>query len=393
MNDIEAALRRLENDPGICPENKQLLLGFAQSQLAKGISRVRIVKCTYCLRFLSKWLGKPFSEADKLDLVALVGGLETKEYAENTKYDFKIVLKMFYRWFKGDSETYPPEVSWLKPQLKNKSHKLPEELLTEEDVLELARATTNARDKAFVLILYESGCRIGELLSLKVKNVQFDQYGAILRVTGKTGDRRVRIISSAPALTAWLDAYGRSTDPNAPLWPPRMAYHAQRGKAAEYRSIYVMLRTLAKKSGIRKNVFPHLFRHSRATFLASKMTEAQMKEYFGWTQSSEMASVYVHLSGREVDATLLQMHAMASAPKTEEIKLAVRICSRCHEKNSPSQAYCGRCGNPFDSSKLISQEKRPSDDLMTALYADPEVKEFLARKALEKGFSSQSLGV
>ncbi|MFH1199683.1 MAG: site-specific integrase [Candidatus Micrarchaeota archaeon] len=389
MNNIEAALRRLENDAGVCAENRKLAADFAQSQLAKGLSRVRIVKCVYCMRYLAKWLGKPFSEASKQDLVVLVSGLEGMEYSENSKYDFKIVLKMFFRWLKGDGDTYPPEVAWLKPRLKNKAHKLPEELLSEEDVLNLARAATNPRDRAFVLILYESGCRIGELISLKVKNVQFDQYGAVLRVTGKTGDRRVRIISSAPALTAWLDAYPRAIEPNAPLWPPRMAYHAQRGVAAEYRSIYVMLRTLAKRAGIRKNVFPHLFRHSRATFLASKMTEAQMKEYFGWTQSSNMAATYVHLSGRDVDSTLLQMHAMADAPKTQETILTVHICSRCHEKNSPSQAYCGRCGNPFDASKLIVEQNRPSNDVMDELYKDPEVKEFLDRKSKALKFAAQ----
>lgn len=175
MNDLESALRRLENDAGVCAKNRKLAAGFAQSQLAKGLSRVRIVKCVYCMRYLAKWLGKSFSEASKQDLVGMVSRLEGMDYSENSKYDFKIVLKMFYRWLKGDTGNVPPEVSWLKPKLKNHAHKLPEELLTEQDVLELARAATNARDRAFVLILYESGCRIGELLSLKVKNVQFDQ--------------------------------------------------------------------------------------------------------------------------------------------------------------------------------------------------------------------------
>ena len=217
MNDVEAACNRVEKDTLVCEENKRVIIDFSKSMLAKGSSRLRIVKCVYCLRFLSHWLQKPYSEATKSDLVALAGDLEGKDYADNTKYDFKIVLKMFYRWLKGNDEIYPPEISWLRFKLKNKSHKLPEELLTEEDVLRIARAATNLRDRALVLMLYESGCRIGELVTLRMKNVQFDQYGAVLRVTGKTGDRRVRIISSVPALKEWLESYDRADDPEAPL--------------------------------------------------------------------------------------------------------------------------------------------------------------------------------
>jgi len=45
----------------------------------------------------------------------------------------------------------------------------------------------NPRDKAFISLLYESGCRIGELLNLKIKNVEFDANGAVLIVNVKTG--------------------------------------------------------------------------------------------------------------------------------------------------------------------------------------------------------------
>lgn len=47
------------------------------------------------------------------------------------------------------------------------------------------------------MLVPESCCRIGEILSLKIKNIQFDEYGIVLTVNGKTGMRRVRIIDSA----------------------------------------------------------------------------------------------------------------------------------------------------------------------------------------------------
>src|SRR3990170_8862810 len=95
---------------------------------------------------------------------------------------------------------------------------LPEEILTEDDIKKLVESANNLRDKAFILVLYESGCRIGEILSLRIRNVQFDDYGAALIVSGKTGDRRVRIIASAPKLCSWLDNHPLREDIDSPLW-------------------------------------------------------------------------------------------------------------------------------------------------------------------------------
>lgn len=63
----------------------------------------------------------------------------------------------------------------------------------------------------------------------------------------------------------------------------------------------MLFKKAARKTKIRKRCNPHIFRHSRATLLAQHLTEAQLKQVFGWTQSSKMASVYVHLSGRDND--------------------------------------------------------------------------------------------
>ncbi len=388
---LEKSLARVERDGEVCIENKKVICEFAKARLAKGSSRLRVVKCIYGMRFFSHWLKKPFAEATKDDLIALVGELETKPYAEYSKYDFKVILKMFYKWLKGNDEEFPVEIKWLKPRLKNTAHKLPEELLTEEDVLKIAKATNNARDKALVMVLYESGCRIGELLSLKVKNVRFDEYGAILRVTGKTGDRRVRVITSAPLLASWLEAYERAGDPEAPLWPPLATNYRQKTDAAEYPSIYVLVQRLAVKAGIKKSVYPHLFRHSRATFLASRFTEAQMKEHFGWTQSSEMAATYVHLSGRDVDDALLKIHNLAKTEENKPPVLDVKLCLRCREKNAPVSKFCFKCGTPLDAGLMaqVEDERKAGDDVLNALMKDREFKEFMVKKVVELGLDKR----
>jgi|GEM_PF-5914384 len=139
QGNIDLAYARVVKDKGVCAKNKQLILAFSRDRLARGVGRMRMTKCIYCLRFLSKWHKKPFDEATKENLMQLVNEVDSKPYAPASKHDFKTILKMFFKWYRGKDEFFPPEISWLKPRLKNK-HKLPEELLTEEEVFRLAKA-------------------------------------------------------------------------------------------------------------------------------------------------------------------------------------------------------------------------------------------------------------
>lgn len=382
---LEQAMDKLRKDD-IGEENIRDIVSFSEVKLAKGVSPGRAAKIIHCLRLLAKRLRKPFREATKDDLIALVGNLERSEYAEHTKYDLKVMLKMFYKWLKGNDEYVPPEISWLKKSKKKLDHKLPEDLLTEDEVLRMTEAAINPRDKTLILVLYETGCRIGELLSLQMKNVNFDQYGAVLRVSGKTGDRRVRIISSAPVLASWLNAHPQAKNPDAWLWF-QYKNNKKTDKCLRHGTVYATLKKIAKRAGIQKKIYPHLFRHSRATALANKLTEAQMKEHFGWVQGSEMAATYVHLSGRDVDNALLKLQGLVQVENAREDKLKLRSCQRCKEHNSPSSKFCTKCGLPLDEQSMIyiENQRQKCDNLMNQLMDDEDVRNLLLKKIMEKG--------
>lgn len=273
---IKNLLNRIK-EAKIDEESKQKILDFYRELVVRGYSKARIIKYLDTLERIRRFLGKPFTKAGKSDIVELLRKLEEKNYSEWTKHDFKAILKFFYRWLRK-TEEYPEEVRWIKTTKKRRT-KLPEELLTPDEVMKLVDAADHIRDKAFILVLYESGCRIGELLSLQLKHVQFDDYGAVLLVNGKTGQRRVRIILSAPKLSQWVENHPLREDPNAPLWVTIGTN--SRNKVLNYGTAKTVLKKLAKKARIKRRIYPHLFRHSRATHLANHLTEAQMKQYFG----------------------------------------------------------------------------------------------------------------
>lgn len=82
----------------------------------------------------------------------------------------------------------------------------------------MIKACHNVRDKAIISVLYESSVRVGEFLGIKIKNVQFDKYGAVIVVHGKIGWKRIRLVSSVPHLSNWIEHHPLKDNPEAPLW-------------------------------------------------------------------------------------------------------------------------------------------------------------------------------
>jgi len=59
--------------------------------------------------------------------------------------------------------------------------------------------------------------------------------------------------------------------------------------------------------------------------------------------------------------------------------------SAANEQNSPSTKYCNRCGSLLNQVVLADDYGGKSNELMNELFQDPEVKEFIARKVVERG--------
>ena len=109
-----------------------------------------------------------------------------------------------------------------------------------------------------------------------------------------------------------------------------------------------------------------------------------MKQYFGWVQGSDMASVYVHLSGRDVDDALLRLNGMKADEKKESL-IKTNLCPRCNSANSPDVKFCSSCGMCLDPKVAVELDatREKVDMLMNELVRNPEVLEAMLR-TLEK---------
>lgn len=377
---INRIIERISESKDISNRDKTILLKYKEQLILDGLSLSRVHKYLYELYGFSSWLKKDFEKAKKEDIRRVVSWIESNQkFSDWYKYGLKICIRKFYKWLRK-TKKYPKEVAWIKAYMKSHNNKLPEELLTEDDVKNLINASRDTKHKAFVAVLYESGCRIGEVSTLRIKNVSFDQYGAILNVNGKTGYRRVRIVSAVPYLAEWINKHPFKDNPEAWVWINRTQ------DVIKYTFLTDLLRRLARKAGIKKPVNPHNFRHSRATYLANHLTEAQMKEMFGWVRDSEMASVYVHLSGRDVDKALLKTYGIdINNGQEEESKLKPKDCARCNEKNPATNKFCLRCGMPLEKETIVEiiekdLERKDADQILDKLLQDDEFKQVFISK-------------
>ena len=193
-----------------------------------------------------------------------------------------------WKAYKTFIRRYYPNID-LKPYIIPKQDK-PPQILTIEEMEKMINRSKSFRNQVLIALLYESGCRIGELLSLKKENIEFDSKGAILIVNGKTGWRRIRVVNCANILKRYVK------DKEGLLFPVCDNF------------VRRVLKRLAVRCNIKKRVYPHLFRHTRATHLARHLTEPEMRMFFGWSKESKMTSVYVHLSGRDLDEKVCSLY-------------------------------------------------------------------------------------
>lgn len=344
---LEKVMSRIKEDEVLTPNNKASIEHYRISLINKGLSEARIIRLMEHCRKIGRLLGKNFEDANREDIERVVSELHAiPTYAFATVEGYKIAIKQFYKWLKGKDEEYPETVKWIKSANGKRYDKLPTDLITEEEVAKILNACVHPRDKCLISLLWETGARIGEIGTAQIGSLTFTEGEAELTIHGKTGWRKVLLISSVPYIKDWLKYHPSPNDKNSMLFT--MLGDIKRDAPITYPAIAKMLRTTMKRANINKKTNPHLWRHSRATYLANYLTEAQLCSVLGWVVGSKEAGTYVHLSGRETNDAIRKL----SGKPTKETKptisqLTPHICPICNELNEPTEDICHKCNNPF----------------------------------------------
>jgi len=337
----------IRTDNSIPEADREDILKFVDFMQREERSSLRIVRYITALMLVKKVIKKPFKECSKEDIEHFINYLEDNGYKIASQITYKSIIKKFYKVVYGNNERYPEAVAWIKLKVSKDKQREEEQLsydqfLTEDEIRLLIDTADTIQRKALIAVGYETGARPEELLNIRLKDIMFDSKGAKVILRGKTVERVTRVIACVPLLKQWLSVHPFKNDPNAYLWLSEASNY--KWKPISIQSINRAFRTIMKRAGINKRLRLYILRHSRATHLANKLTEAQMCAYFGWQLGTKVVQRYIHLSGVRTDDALLELAGVKVDKDADGSPLKVRYCKRCNEMLSPNHEFCIRCG-------------------------------------------------
>jgi integrase/recombinase XerD len=372
------------NDGRLIEDDVHLINEYiAELQASQGIGDIRVLKITSHLVNWRRFIG-PYRTNTIADIYGGIAVLKTansqrgKPFKQNSLHDYVLFIKRFYLWLieNGYSDVPKVKIQKIKPPRVERNTKLPEQLLSKSDVNSIIQACYSSRDRALVALLYESGCRIGELARLSWERLQFDKYGVVLTIedTKCHQQRYVRLVMALPYISSWRNDYPHTPEGNA------LVFITKQNTPLAHGTVYQLLFKLGVRAGIKKRVTPHLFRHSRITHLINEgMKESVIKLMMWGNINTDMFATYAHITGKDIDNEVLRQYGIAQEEEQEQDALEPIQCTNCQTINAPNTNYCAMCGLSLSEEAIEIQEQMNMDVL-----SNPETLKRLLNELIEE---------
>lgn len=228
-----------------------------------------------------------------------------------------MVDKLMKQVFTGGNKHYKDflyHVNKDKPSSKNilkiKEPRRKLKVLSKEEIQEVYNATTNIRDEFLIKLLFETGLRIGEALSLFIEDIIFDHNkGHRIRLVNrgelpngarlKTGEREIHI---SQELIDLFDDYAYDVLDELDIDTNFVFVKLKgenRGQPLEYQDVSDLFKRLRKKTRI--DVHAHLLRHTHATIYYQVTKDIkQVQERLGHAQIQTTMNMYLHPSDEDI---------------------------------------------------------------------------------------------
>ena len=156
-----------------------------------------------------------------------------------------------------------------------------------------------ARDRAMLEMLYGSGLRVSELISLRADQVDWDE--GFLRVTGKGGKTRfVPLGGEAARMLRYYREHARPLLLREGKPEPRVLFLSNRGAALTRESIRQIIKQRAVEAGLEENVFPHILRHSFATHLLENGADLRVIQDMLGHADLSTTQIYTHVEQKRL---------------------------------------------------------------------------------------------
>jgi integrase/recombinase XerD len=266
--------------------------------MERGLSANTLAAYRADLMALSRWLitqGTQITKATRADLLGFIAWrVESGARPRSTARQLSSFRRFYRHLLREGSLKDDPTAQIAMPKI---GRSLPKSL-TEEEVEALLNAPTvadplGARDRTMLEVLYATGLRVSELVSLKYSQLNLNQ--GVLRVTGK-GDRE-RLIPLGEEAVRWLREFigtgrgeillDRNTDY---LFPTRRGDHMTR------QAFWHIIKRYARKANVQKELSPHTLRHAFATHLLNHGADLRVVQMLLGHSDLSTTQIYTHVA-------------------------------------------------------------------------------------------------
>lgn len=279
--------------------------------LEEGLSKNTLQAYRRDLTLFAEFLvGRPLTDAQEADLQAYFAArhASTKATTANRRLT---VFKRFYRWALRERQIVQDPT--LKLQAAKQALRVPK-TLTEAQVEALLNApdtqeALGVRDKTMLELMYASGLRVSELVSLRMVHLGLNE--GVLRVMGKGS--KERLVPFGEVAAQWLQRYLQG--PRAELLAGRQSSDvfvtvrgANAGSAMSRMMFWSLVKRYAAQAGIKVPLSPHTLRHAFATHLLNHGADLRSVQMLLGHADISTTTIYTHIARDRLAALHAQHH-------------------------------------------------------------------------------------
>jgi site-specific recombinase XerD len=239
-------------------EIRNHVVEFSNEIKRKGYRDQSIKNYVSCLeKYLNYFSDKPQPKAiNEFDIKSYLS--QFKEH--NTQRAHHSAIKCFYKYVVHQPEKFR-YIEYCK-----RSRKLPI-VFSVEEMQKLFNFCLNLKHRAIIGLMYSTGLRVGEVINLKIENI--DSSRMVINIINAKGgkDRQVMLNQN---LLELLRNYFKEYRPKEYL------FNGQNSIKYSERSISEFLKNYAEKAGLKKRIYPHLIRHCSFTHLVKSGTDINL---------------------------------------------------------------------------------------------------------------------
>ena len=269
----------------------------------KGASQNTIEAYSNDVRKLTQYLSDEkinnWREVDSYTIRGYLAFMQAEQITNTTRARNVAALKSFFRFLYMEKYTESNLGELLDVPRKEKV--LPKYLTMEEveRLLEAPDITTpnGCRDKAMLELLYASGLRVSELITLRLNDISFEM--AYVRCFGKGSKERIIPLGSyaLDALAHYIEVCRTKVANN---WQTDTLFLNKNGKGLTRQGFWKLIKKYGREAAITADITPHVLRHSFATHLLSGGADLRaIQEMLGHADIAT-TQIYTHLLGEQM---------------------------------------------------------------------------------------------